>query len=59
MMLLLVPAVLSGRKLELRTMDLPAGVTNDAAVLFLSTRMDADLVHMFQESGVPVAVQYC
>ena len=39
-------------------MDLPVGVTNDAAVLFLSTRMDADLVHMFQESGVPVPVQY-
>ena len=39
-------------------MDFPAGVTHDAAVLFLSTKMDADLIHMFQESGVPVPVQY-
>ena len=51
-------AVLSGGQLERRNMDLPVGVSNDAAGLFLSTRRDADLVHMFQESGVPVAVQY-
>ena len=33
--------------------DLPAGVTEDAAVQYISSKVDANLAHLFQESGVP------
>ena len=38
--------------------DLPSGVTEDAAVQFISSKVDANLAHLFQESGVPVGLQY-
>ena len=40
--------------------DLPAGVTEDAAVQYMSSKVDADanLAHLFQESGVPIGLQY-
>ena len=47
-------AFLSEGQVVSGVMEFPAGVTHDAAVLFLSTKMDADLSHMSQESSVPV-----
>ena len=38
--------------------DLPSGVTEDAAVQFISSKVDANLAHLFQESGVPIGLQY-
>ena len=38
--------------------DLPGGVTEDAAVQYLSSKVDANLGHLVQESGVPIGLQY-
>ena len=38
--------------------DLPAGVTEDAAVQYVSSKIDANLAHLFQESAVPIGLQY-
>ena len=37
--------------------DLPGNVTEDAAVQYLSSKVDANLAHLFQESGVPIGLQ--
>ncbi|CAE7557030.1 unnamed protein product, partial [Symbiodinium pilosum] len=37
--------------------DLPGGVTEEAAVQYLSSKVDANLAHLFQESGVPIGLQ--
>ena len=39
-------------------MDLPQGITEEAAVLHLSSKVDSNLAHMWQEAGVPIALQY-
>lgn len=39
-------------------MELPDGVTEEAALKYLSTEVHAELAHILQESGVPVGLQY-
>ena len=39
-------------------MDLPAGVSEEAALKYLSTDIDAELAHILQEAGVPLGLQY-
>ena len=39
-------------------MDLPQNVSEDAAKIFLSTKVDADLAHLFSEAGVPLGLQF-
>ena len=39
-------------------MGLPAGVTEDAATDYLSSKVDADPSHILQETGAPLGLQY-
>ena len=39
-------------------MDLPAGVTENEAKEYLSSKVDADLAHLLQEAGTPLGLQY-
>ena len=38
--------------------DLPGGVTQDAAFDFFEKNLTAELLHIFNECGVPVGLQY-
>ena len=38
--------------------DLPAGVDQAAALNHLDKNVSSDLVHIFQECGVPLGLQY-
>ena len=38
--------------------DLPAGVTQDAAFDFFEKNLTTELLHIFNECGVPVGLQY-
>ena len=44
--------------LKVTTMDFPAGITKDAAVQFLSAKVDSNLTHILQEADVPIELQY-
>ena len=39
-------------------MNLPVGVTQDAAIQYMSTKVDPNLAHILQKAGVPIALQY-
>ena len=38
--------------------DLPEGVTQDAALDYFEKNLTAELLHIFNECGVPVGLQY-
>ena len=38
--------------------ELPTGVTEAAALDYLDKKVSSDLVHIFQECGVPLGLQY-
>ena len=40
------------------TMNFPQGITKDAAVQFLSAKVDSNLTHVLQEADVPIELQY-
>ena len=44
--------------LKVTTMDFPAGITKDAAVQFLSAKVDSNLTHILQKADVPIELQY-
>ena len=44
--------------LKVSTMDFPAVIAKDAAVQFLSAKVDSNLTHILQEADVPIELQY-
>ena len=44
--------------LKVSTMDFPAGIDKDAAVQFLSAKVDSNLTRILQEADVPIELQY-
>ena len=45
-------------QVAMSAVDLPAGVTQDAALDYFEKNLTTELLHIFNECGVPVGLQY-